>query len=449
MTCLAFLLLSSCKKFVESDIPKTAITGATVFSSDATANAAIVGLYSRMNENLPGFFNGGLTLYTGFSSDELTYSSTDPSYTEFYQNALTPGNSLLRNDAWAIPYQCIYHCNAIIENLEKSPNVTPSTKLKIVGEAKFIRALCHFYLVNLFGDIPLITTTDYAVNSLRPRSARQEVYAQIIKDLMAAKDDLADSYTGPDRVRPNKYTAIALLSRVYLYNENWQQAATEASSIINNTSQYQLVSDLDKVFVKSSTETIWQLMPVIPNLNTAEGYLFSQLSNVPLYGSLSDSLVASFETGDQRKFFWTREYTGSQIYFIPNKYKVGVSNSLTEYNIVFRLAEQYLIRAEARAQLNNMEEAIEDVNVIRSRAGLDPITGSLSKTEVLALIEKERKAELFTEWGHRWMDLKRTGHAQNILQPIKGINWQASDTLYPLPLSEIQNNPNLHQNPGY
>ncbi len=115
--------------------------------------------------------------------------------------------------------------------------------------------------------------------------------------------------------------------------------------------------------------------------------------------------------------------------------------------MVLRFAELYLIRAEARANQDNLEGAIDDLNEIRSRAGLPDLLDTLTKDEVLLAIEKERKLELFTEWGHRWLDLKRTGRALTVLSVTKP-EITETDLLYPIPLAAMNTNPNLEQNPG-
>ncbi len=119
--------------------------------------------------------------------------------------------------------------------------------------------------------------------------------------------------------------------------------------------------------------------------------------------------------------------------------------------MVLRLAEQYLIRAEARAETGDLTGALDDLNVIRSRAGLANSTAS-TQEEILAAILHERQTELFTEWGHRWLDLKRTGNVDDVMPTVaaeKGGSWETTDQFYPVPLSEIDRNPNLTQTPGY
>lgn len=117
--------------------------------------------------------------------------------------------------------------------------------------------------------------------------------------------------------------------------------------------------------------------------------------------------------------------------------------------MVMRLAEQYLIRAEARIQQGKLDDGRNDLDAIRHRAGLPNLSTSLTQPALLLAVEQERKVELFAEWGHRWFDLKRTKRADAVLGPIKGANWQSTDTLYPIPSDAIRTNANLTQNEGY
>jgi starch-binding outer membrane protein, SusD/RagB family len=137
-----------------------------------------------------------------------------------------------------------------------------------------------------------------------------------------------------------------------------------------------------------------------------------------------------------------------KIYNYPWKYKIrDIGLPLTEYNMVIRYAEILLIRAEAKAHLNKLDEAIDDLNLIRSRAGL-PLLTIADQASLLKAIEHERRIELFAEWGHRWFDLKRTGRATEILAPLKPA-WKPSAMLFPIPQNERLRNPLLTQNPGY
>jgi starch-binding outer membrane protein, SusD/RagB family len=442
-------LLPSCKKFIAVDDPNDQLNSDMVFSDSSTATSAITGIYSEMLTSRNLFTNSSVTLNGGMSADELYYYSPGLNE-EFTKNQITQVNHVnIDNSFWKPAYKYIYAANLAIEKLAVSQGLSRSLKNQLTGEAKFIRAFCFFHLTNLFGDVPLILSSKYQDNAAAPRTATAAVYTQVINDLSDAKNLLSADYVTAERVRPNKWTAAALLSRCFLYTNQWQNAATEANSIIAS-GVYSLEADLNNVFLNSSTEAIWQLKPVRPGFNTYEGLEILPTSpfSYPTY-LVTASLRSSFESGDNRKNSWinSRVYNNDTLYF-PFKYKVPNGANLTEYYTIFRLAEQYLISAEAAANLNNVSNARTYINNIRTRAGL----GNTSANDIPSLklaIEKERRDELFCEWGHRWYDLKRTGRANDILPPIKGATWQSTDVLWPIPQQELNLNPSLTQNPGY
>jgi starch-binding outer membrane protein, SusD/RagB family len=441
----------SCRKYLDLKAPATQLTSTTVFKNDATAVAAQLAIYSQMEgDGLP--YN--LIVDTGLSSDELNNYSSNTGYVDLAANNLTSSNSLVQS-LWASFYKYIYESNAVLEGLVNSSSISAPVRKQLMGEAKFVRAFCHFYLVNLFGKVPLVLSTDYTINAGSKRSEIADVYTQIAADLSEAKNDMSANFmaangTGStERVRPTRWAAAALLARVYLYLGKWDMAAQNATEVINS-GQFQLVSDLNKVFLKNSPEAIWQLQSVVPRFNTYPGG-FLILTSAPSLVALSTSLTGGFEAGDGRYTAWTKTIaTGGNTYYYPYKYKVPQNaSSITEYTMVLRLAELYLIRAEANAQLSNSGLALADVNAIRSRAGLPAATAG-SLIELMTLIGKERKAELFTEMGDRWLDLKRTGTVSGTLQQLKGSNWTSgTDELYPIPQSEVLRDPLLTQNAGY
>jgi hypothetical protein len=465
-----FVLLTfgtSCKKFVQVTAPPTAISSGTVYQNDLSSAAVLTSIYNKMMTN--GQMSSGsqsISTLTGLAADELdNYSTTSPLFSTCYTNSLK--SSLVY--FWTELYQRIYTANAALEGMAKSDAISPAEKQQLTGEAKFIRAFFHFYATNLYGNVPLVTTTNYQTNTTISRSDPKQVYRQIIADLTDAQSLLGNNFltpTGgastPERVRPNKGAAEALLSRVYLYQNMWDSAEVEATLVINNTSTYGLVKNLDSVFLANSTEAIWQLQPVQPGYNTFDAYNFvltSQpgVSRTPV--ALSKNLLNVFEPGDNRNSHWTGNITSSsKKYYYPYKYKVYLFNAnqaVTEYVMVLRLAEQYLIRAEARAWKGNLQGAIDDLNIIRNRAGLPNTTATSSQSDVLSAIYHERQVELFTEWGHRWFDLKRTGNITAVMttvtpQKSNGSNsWNTNWTVFPIPASETKINPNLGQNQGY
>jgi hypothetical protein len=326
----------------------------------------------------------------------------------------------------------------------------------------------------MFGNVPLILTDDVKTNSNLPRVPQADVYAAVIADLVEAKSLLVDAYPGNlERIRPNKAAATLLLARAYLYTGNNAQAEIQATEVIGNTN-YSLLKNPDqtnaasmsKAFLKNSNEAIWQLQAinVSSGRNTWEGNTIVPVSS-PLYRLTTGTygLATAFEAGDRRLANWVGTYnttaTPPATYYYPFKYKVriGVANAPTEYSMVLRFAEAYLIRAEARIQLNKLSDGKDDLNVIRDRAGLTALGTPASIAAGMTLIEQERRVELFAEWGHRWFDLKRwksvTGvagksRADDIL-PLSKPNWKSTAALFPIPTDALRTNPNLVPNPGY
>jgi hypothetical protein len=409
--------------------------------------------------NQAGFASGtpiGVSYLTALSSDELVnYNLTTYSgqFEQFYQNALTQNGPLVEL-LWSEPYTYIYGANAILESIANSGGITGDVKRQLEGEAKFLRAFSHFYLLNLFGDVPLVLTSDYRVNKKLPRASTDEVYLQIISDLKAAQELLPSDYefSNYEKARPNRLAATALLARVYLYLGDWSNCEAESSKLLEQPGTISLNEDLSEVFLKNSKEAIWQISNDHDNPPT---FMFTIASpgGLPPSSSLAPELIQEFEAGDMRRHLWTGEVTnGVDTFYYAAKYRAAGSEEITEYYMVFRLAEQYLIRAEARARLDNLSGAIADLDAVRGRAGLPLVADtnpSISAEGLLALIEKERRVELFTEWGHRWFDLKRTGRSDVVLGSIKS-DWQPTDVVYPIPEIQLLNSGGIViQNPGY
>lgn len=440
------LFICSCKKTVSIDPPVNQLTNDKVFATDNSAIAAMAGIYARFIAT--SIYDYLPTLLPALSADELNNYTTISNYTTFNNNAILPSDTYNKN-LWAVSYNIIYQANALIENLQSSTTISTATQTQLTGEAKFIRAFMYFELVNFYADVPLVTTTNVAQTSIAARTAKMQVYQQIIADLKDAQNLLTNTYAGPDRARANQSAATALLARVYLYQQDWQNAAAQATTLINNSGTYSLVStsNLAGAFQKGSMETIFQFA-------TANG--FTDIGNTIIPGStapnfaFTNDFIGAIEVGDQRKINWMKPIiNGTTTYYYPYKYRQRTTAATNpEYLVVLRLGEQYLIRAEAKAQQGtDLTGAAADLNMIRNRVGLLPTTATTQAT-LLTAIEKERRIELFTEWGHRWFDLKRTGRADAVLGNLKP-GWQTNVALYPIPLTELSANPSLIQNAGY
>ncbi|MBZ9631552.1 RagB/SusD family nutrient uptake outer membrane protein [Salegentibacter sp. LM13S] len=447
-------ILIACEDFVEVDAPDYKIIRDDVFSSEETAKSAMTGIYNELFRS--SFSNGtqySVTVLGALSGNLLkNIRETNLTRMEFQQHEITPENTS-NLFLWTSAYNMIYMTNAFLEGLQSSEKISSEVKNQLQGEAKFVRAFTYFYLVNLYGDVPLVLTTDYEQNELASRTYSEEIYTQIILDLEDAIEVLT-SENQDIRTKVNRYTAMALLARVHLYNQQWQKAEELSSQVISNNS-YILLEELNDVFLANSQEAIWQISPVgsgAATTHTNEGNffiidpVFSFLASV----KLDENFIENFSEEDLRLSTWI-SYNESLNAYFPFKYKIWNSNEQpsTEYSMVLRLAEQFLIRAEARLMQDNFTGAIEDINTIRNRAGLAPLsnTDNLETEVLLDELMEQRSKEIFTEWGHRWLDLKRTGRYEHIWEnnPL----WEETDLRYPIPADERIKNPNLTQNPGY
>lgn len=448
--------LMACEDYLEVDIPDNRINNEQVFNNKQSAQSAIQGIYNQLAN---AFFAAGgtnsVTVLGGLSADHLQTTVNSLNHEQFEQNEIAPQNSY-NHDLWRSAYQIIYQCNAALEGLQNSSLAIEDIEI-MQGEARFIRAFTYFYLVNMYGEVPLVLSTDYRINAKIQRSTITDIYAQIIDDLLNAQEALKMTNLN-NPLRANVITVKAFLARVYLYQKNWSEAANLSAQVIQSGG-YQLEEELNDVFLSTSKEGIWQISPLQTGsgaLHTREANFFiieDQVSSLTPV-SLSPHLIKIFNHADQRKQKWIGSLSGTEdTFYYPYKYKVkyATTGEATEYSMLLRLAEQYLIRAEARSKMGDVLGAVADLDEIRTRAGLSSIASQNPNITVQALTDSialERRRELFTEWGHRWFDLKRWGTTDEVLAPQKSL-WNPTDNLYPIPEQELINNPNLTQNPGY
>jgi hypothetical protein len=448
--------LLGCNKLIQIGAPQNQLVTGSVFSDSITVESAVLGLYSKVANGFPGTDMGtATTLFNGLSADE-GYHFAYTFYNDFLNNSLTPMFYYI-DGYWSGLYSNIYTANALVIG-DSASSLPASYRSRTVGEAKFLRALCYFYLVNEYGAVPLVLSTDAQKAALQPRDSVSTVYAQIEKDLTDARAALpADlSLYGGTRTRATSWAAGALLARVDLYRGKWAQAEAMATAVIGNPGLFSMQTDPTKVFLANSTEGLLQFVPPFTSSWMASSLGSPSTSPTPNF-VLSNSLYASFETGDLRKASWVGIKTyGSVNYPFPSKYKYINGAGSVENAQLLRLSEQFLIRAEARVQQGDYAGAAADLNVVRTRAGL-PNTTAADKPSLMAAIEHECRTEFFCEWGHRWLDLKRwpgvsnpsVTRADEVLSVVKGSQWQSTDVLYPIPQPEMNANVNLTQNPGY
>ncbi len=448
---LSGLLLAcmSCENLVEVDIPANQISTQLVFEDVQTANAALAGLYAGLWEDSPvaGGARGSGALF-GIYADDLDSFATSVVNAEYdlYRNIHIDDNTAVYA-YWAAAYQKVYQANAILEGMESSSGISAAEKQRIRGEALFIRSLLLFYLQQAFGNIPYPVTTSYETNRTIAKTPSAEALKNLESDLKEAIPMLPEQYREAERIVANRKAAEFLLARVLMAKHQWNEAETVLKSIVSSP-LYLFEPDLSKVFLKTGKHIVWQLKPKNAADPTKEATLYYFTNAAPSVYALSDALMGSFSTGDQRKSQWTAAVTFNQVTkYRPAKYK-NTSNNSTEYSVVFRLEEAYLLLGEALAQQDKIPEALPYVNATRQRAGLAALQPTLSKEALLNEITAESRKEFFAEMGLRLMHLKRRGLLGN-LTPVKP-NFKSYHAVWPIPQKELMLNKNLNpQNEGY
>lgn len=449
--------LAACEKMIDIPAPITETSSSRVYSTDKLALAALSGAFSSTFNSIS--FAYGMTTTTSLVSDDVIHLSST-NFDELTKNTYLPTSSTSAvnqiNDIWTSMYQGIYRFNSLIEGAQSSTALSDSVKLRLTSEAKFMRAYCYFYLSNLFGQVPLILETDVTKTSLAPKDSIAKINRQIIQDLVEARNNLTTNYSKSPGYRTvvTKWAACALLARVYLYNKQWELAELEASKVIDSAGLYSLIpsASLENCFVRANAEAIFQYGPY---LSPTSGYTYEGSTFVTSSSqySLTEDLYSTFSAADARKAKWIRDTTFSGVKNHQSfKYRATSTTNATalgrqEAPTVLRLAEQYLIRAEARVQQLKLAEGTADLDQVRIRANTGATTAS-SQDDLIVELAAENRREFFNEYGHRWLDLKRTGKINEVLGAKKP-TWQARAAYFPLPQSAVDANPNLKQNDDY
>ncbi|ANF52966.1 glycan metabolism protein RagB [Chryseobacterium glaciei] len=445
---LSFLKIAiSCEKLVEVEIPNNQITTAQVFEDVQTANAALAGLYAGIRDNSPVAGNQAGELFGSYTDDLDSYATTSVNGVfDIYRNQQIAANPTIYS-YWSSAYQNIYTANAIVEGVENSSSISENEKGRIKGEALLVRSISYLYLQQIFGDIPYPVTTNYQVNLSLAKTPSLEVLTRLENDLSQAANLLTDEYRHTERIYPNKKTAQLMLAKIYMVQHRWSNAELLLKNIVQSP-LYQFENNTAKVFLKSGTHILWQLRPKNQGDGTKEASTYYFNNSAPHSYALSQDLVGTFSNGDLRKQNWMAVVTfNGNTWYRADKYK-NRTNNTTEYSVVFRLEEVYLLLAEALVQQNKLPEALPYVNATRQRAGLSALTGATTQSALLSEIVLENRKEFFTEMGHRFLDLKRLDRLGTLVT-VKP-NWKSYHNLWPLPQQELLLNSNLNpQNTGY
>ena len=440
---LSFTLLVSCKEILEPAPNDIRIDDLTL-NRAADAPLVRVGLYSAFRS-----MTSSVVIAGDFTADNIRHNGTFASYQEFGTKQITSTNSDVAA-FWGSIFRTVYVANFILEKLPQiTSGLSSDSRKQLTAEARFLRGLANFYGVYTYGDIPLITTTDQTANRNISRSPKAAVLTAVLADYEAAINDLPDdSSTGAAYL--SKRVVRAALARFYLYQKNWAQAEIYAGQVISS-GKFTLVPDFNTIIIQNFTaESIFEVGYTLNDDPATLNTLFvSRREVIP-----SDQAVAaliSVQSGTRSATITLdiKLQQGNDNGWTVRKY--GTALEANANVVVFRLAEMYLIRAEARAQqskLTGTNGAVADLNILRTRAKAPAITLT-SQADILLAVEQERRIELAFE-GHRWYDLVRTGRAQAVMSAFSP-NWNSRYELWPIPQSEILRNPGLQgaQNPGY
>lgn len=442
-------LLGACNKQLDLK-PYQSVDQGTAIQTAQDVQITLVGGYNRMG--LSDLYAGGVFLYPDLMATQtiIDWQGTFQTLTDMTNQAITIDNADV-DLCWLDGYQVINQANNVLANLSK---VASSDLDRTEGEAKFIRGITYFDLARLFGRdwndgdptvnlaVPIITTPTGSVTSTSyvSRATVAQVYAQAIADLTDAEAKLPESNT----FFANKYSAAAILARVYLQKNDLANAAAEANTVISS-GDFSLNKNYADEFpnpgqehVDNTPEDVFALQ-VTPQQGTNTLNVFYAS---PDWGGRGDiiiknSFVNSFEAGDTRAQMYNQDSGGIL--------RCDKFDNIDGNVHIIRLAELYLIRAEANFRLSTSVGAtpLQDINTIRARAGLTPLA-----TITLAAIMNERVHELAFEGGFFLYDAKRTSTASNPVQ-VGAITAFSPKLVFPIPQVELNANPKLVQNPSY
>ncbi|MBB3054741.1 RagB/SusD family nutrient uptake outer membrane protein [Mucilaginibacter gotjawali] len=495
ITLLFAVAMGSCRKFLDTT-PQTSLTTGNAYNSAQDIENAIAGCYQIFMgsdyyqwENVMLSDNRSDNAYPG-GGGEATFVEED-------QFTMPASNSHMYAD-WGQLYQGIAHCNLLLANINGASGLAADRKAQIIGEASFLRAFHYYQLVKTWGGVPIeleSNTADPKVTR-KPRSTETQVYDQINADLQVAVANLPDSY-GSDpsvnKVRATKGAAYALLAKIWAQrsDRDYNKVLTYCKDVVNSPAGYSLVSSYSSLFDGShyfNSESILEIPFTAggPNASWGVELFLAPEDGWQKYGVPAHDLVNAFVAeGDTVRenasvLFVTKDVNGNPIAWAdenwnpcqdptkptPFAYKQKHPNgwSSGDHFYLLRLDDIILLQAEADNQLGNTAEAISLLNKIRNRVGLPNTTASTQAALTTAILN-ERRLELAFE-AQRWDDLTRLGVATTVMANLKEVKYTCNNGvpsapipivytcdknhwLMPLPLTEINNNPNLVQNPGY
>lgn len=436
---LSILIITGCENFLNVD-PKSSISDDQTIFDKSSAETALNGVYSSLAD--ANYYGTSFQSIGYLSGDNVQWTGSQSQVQEFINHQVNAENATI-SSVWVAIYKTINRANHIISKvpLVDDTSLPVSTKNQIIGEAHFVRALAYFDLARTWGGAVIITTptSSPSENSGIPRSTQTETYAQVIKDLNLAEPLLSET---TQRHRATRKTVWALKARYYLYQNNWQKAEEYSTKIIQDN-QFKLLLPYNAFFANNARGTEESILELYYNgtseINNHRGQWQPQINGGTRQWAPNEALIKLLntnETGGNRKSLIAVD---NQNRWYGNLYYRAPASDPT---YILRIAELYLIRAEARAHLGNIQGGLEDLNAVRQRAGLEPST-TTSSDQLLLLVENERRLEFALE-PHRWFDLVRTDRAAEVLSIQDKRRY-----LLPVPSAQLLADKALIQNEGY
>ena len=430
---------TACSDFLEQE-PANYISDEAVITNESSAKSALNGVYHRLGASAyygGRYFDAGVNL----ASDNVTWTGSLNFYYDFDTHQYSAENQLL-SYAWYGIYATVNQANQVIEKTQSLPSVSDAERRRIIAEATVLRSLAFFDLARTWGNVPLVKSATHSPNQFDgvKQTQAKAVYQEVVDDIISVLSDLS---TTNDRVHVSRSVAEAILARVALYLEDWDKAEEYATKVIENPS-YALGSINELMNGKLAQESVFELAYSSSFTNDQSAYWRSPNDGGRHEWGPSKEIVQLLANpaigGDRSAFFTDQSSAQVPDYYVGTLYH---RPSADDNVILFRLAEAYLIRSEARAKKQNpdIQGAIADLNIIRERSHVAPLSTDLTQETVILAIEDENRVEFAIE-PHRWFDLVRTGRAVAVL----GIS--EHQQLFPIPYNDIEADKDLVQNPN-
>lgn len=430
--------MSACEKDLLNPVPKSILTTVNAYNSAKSMNLSVLGTYSSLQARVPSDYE----LMEVPSGNMWAAYFVTPGLDEISTLSVSPQNEIL-DSYWKANYQGIFRANTVLAYIDKPTDYATGEKDQYVGEAEFLRAKFYFDLVRIFGGVPAITKIVTADDSRNiPRASEEDIYKLIIQDLTDAVGKLPQ----PSAIawgRASKAAAVALLAKVYVYRQDWQNAKKYLDELFSEFN-YSLVPNYGELFniaTEMNSEAIFSL-PYVAGTNGQSltyalapiGGILDTLNNGSRIGRPTWDLRSAFESGDTRLVTTIRDEVlpynhkpGDAPVWYPyfNKWITPSDPNSSGLDIpVLRLADMILLDAETLYNLGQPQEALDQINKVRERAFHDnthdyTLSDVPDKDAFYDKLLLERRLELAVE-NNRWFDLVRTGRLVNVIQDIKG-----------------------------